>query len=498
MKIRRSGILLHITSLPSSHGIGDLGSWAFKFADFLADAKQSFWQILPLNPTHPSYGDSPYSSISAFAGNMLVICPEDLVRKGFLTDAELRTSTDYPAGRVDYLTVRKRKEKLFRIAYERFRAEPEDHDFLSFCSKHSSWLDDFSLFTALKTKNKGKSWHLWPSNIRNRDKKTLQHARNQLHDDIQKEKFLQYIFHKQWSSLKKYCNNRGIQVIGDIPLYVSHDSADIWTNQEIFKLDENRRPSFVAGVPPDYFSKTGQLWGNPVYKWDVLKEHDFDWWVQRVRHNLSLYDLVRIDHFRGFVAYWEVPADEKTAENGTWVTACADDFFSSIFKKIPCLPVIAEDVGKITPDVKEILHRFEFPGTRPLLFAFGKNLSKHSCAPHNIRHNSVVYTGTHDCNTVRGWYRKEATSHDRKRLSHYLGKRVSVSNVHRELIRLAMMTVANTVIIPMQDILGLDENARMNTPGTRQGNWQWRLIADQLTPAVAGELSEITELYGRV
>jgi len=497
MKRRGSGILLHITSLPSAHGIGDLGFFAFRFADFLADAKQSFWQILPLNPTHPVYGDSPYSSTAAFAGNSLVICPEELVRDGFLTAAELKSFTGYPAGRVDYLTVRKRKENLFQIAYERFRTEPENRDYLSFCSKHSSWLDEFSLFRALKTQNNGKSWHLWPRYIRNRDGNAVKHARNQLHEAIQKEKFLQYIFHKQWFSLKEYCNALGIQIIGDIPLYVSHDSVDVWTNQEIFKLDKNRRPSFVAGVPPDYFSKTGQLWGNPVYKWDVLKKNDFDWWVQRFRHNLTLYDFVRVDHFRGFVSYWEVPADETTAENGTWVTACADDFFHSLLRKIPCLPVIAEDVGKVTSDVKEILHQFEFPGIRPIIFAFGENLPKHSCAPHNIQHNSVVYTGTHDCNTVRGWYRREATSQDRKRLSRYLGKRISAAHVHGELMRLAMMSVANTVIIPMQDILGLDENARMNTPGTTEGNWQWQLIPDQLTPAVTKELSEVTELFGR-
>jgi len=497
MKRRGSGILLHITSFPSSHGIGDLGSWAFRFADILADAKQSFWQILPLNPTHPVYGDSPYSSTSAFAGNSLVICPEEMVREGFLTAKELKSFTGYPAGRVDYLTVRRHKEKLFRIAYERFRVEPDNREFLLFCSKHSSWLDDFSLFKALKTHLGNKSWHLWPRDIRNRNKKAVQLARNQLHDAIQKEKFLQYIFHKQWFSLKEYCNARNVQVIGDIPLYVSHDSTDVWANQEIFKLDENGRPSFVAGVPPDYFSKTGQLWGNPVYKWDVLKKNDFDWWVQRFRHNLTLYDFVRVDHFRGFVSYWEVPADEKTAENGTWVTACADDFFHSLLRKIPCLPVIAEDIGKVTSDVKEILHQFEFPGIRPIIFAFGKNLPKHSCAPHNIHHNSVVYTGTHDCNTVRGWYRREATSRDRKRLSRYLGKRISAAHVHGELMRLAMMSVANTVIIPMQDILGLDENARMNTPGTTEGNWQWQLIPDQLTPAVTKELSEVTELFGR-
>jgi 4-alpha-glucanotransferase len=425
------------------------------------------------------------------------ICPEDLVRKGFLRAEDLKSFTDYPAGRVDYLTVRRRKEKLFQIAYERFRTGSENRDFLLFCSKHSSWLDDFSLFRALKTHLGGKSWYLWPRDIRNRDGNAEQHARSQLHDAIQKEKFLQYIFHKQLFSLKEYCNARGIQIIGDIPLYVSHDSADVWTNQEIFKLDENRRPSFVAGVPPDYFSKTGQLWGNPVYRWDVMKENDFDWWVQRFKHNLTLYDLVRVDHFRGFVSYWEIPAKEKTAENGTWVTACADDFFHYLLKKIPCLPVIAEDVGKITSDVKEILHKFEFPGIRPILFAFGKNLSKHSCAPHNIQKNSVVYTGTHDCNTVRGWYRREATSQDRKQLSRYIGKRVSASNVHGELIRLAMMSAANTVIIPMQDILGLDETARMNTPGTTERNWQWQLIPDQLTPAVTRELSELTELFGR-
>ena len=497
MKIRRSGILLHITSLPSPHGIGDLGSGAFRFADFLAETKQGLWQILPLNPTDSTYFDSPYSAMSVFAGNPLLISPEYMAGEELLSEADIGSPPPFPKGQVDYRMVRTYKDRLFHRAYERFGMKAERNKYEQFCSDNSCWLENFSMFMALKARYPGKSWNKWPPEIRDRQPATLRTVYKQLYKDIEKEKFLQYIFFQQWFSLREYCHRKSIQIIGDVPIYVAYDSADVWANPEIFKLDEKKEPSFVSGVPPDLCSKTGQLWGNPVYRWDVLKERGYDWWIRRLEHSFKQYDLVRIDHFRGFIAYWEVPAGEKTAINGQWVAVPTEDFFRTLFKKFPSPPLIAEDLGKITPDVIQIMHRYDIPGMRPLLFAFGETLPGHNCAPHNIPQNSVVYTGTHDLNTIKGWFEKEATPEDRKRLFSYLGRKVPLAQLHRELIRLAMMTVANTVIIPMQDILGLGEEARMNRPGTAYGNWKWRLLPGQITPSIARRLLEVTELYGR-
>lgn len=497
MNQRTSGILLHISSLPGHNGIGDLGPDSFIFADFLEAARQSFWQILPLTPTQPISEDSPYSGSSVFAGNTLLISIERLYENNLLTTKDLSALPDFPRNKVDFPLVRKHKEYFFHRAYQRFRKGNYADIFRAFCSHHSHWLDDYALFVSLKEHYKQKPWHKWPEAIRDRDTQALAQAQEHLKDRIRKEKFLQYCFYEQWNSLKQYCNDRGIRIIGDMPIYVSHDSADVWCHPELFQLDDNKRPEAISGVPPDYFSPTGQLWGNPVYRWDVMKETGFSWWVRRFAYNLTMYDYIRIDHFRGYVAFWEVPAHEKTAVNGIWVEAPGNDLFTTLLKKFSCLPVIAEDIGTITPAVREVLNRFGFPGTRPIIFAFGKNLSTHSCAPHNISKNTVAYTGTHDCNTIKGWYRKDATREDRKRLSRYLGRRVSEATVHREFIRLAMMCAADMAIIPMQDILGLDETARMNLPATRQGNWQWRLTPDRLTPALAHELGEWTDLYGR-
>ncbi|MDI6777342.1 MAG: 4-alpha-glucanotransferase [Syntrophales bacterium] len=497
MKIRRSGILLHITSLPSLYGIGDLGPGAFRFADFLAETKQGLWQILPLHPTDSVYFDSPYSATSAFAGNPLLISPEYMVREGLLSEADVESPPPFPKGQVDYGAVKAYKTKLFHLAHERFRMKTDRDRYEQFCSDNSCWLEDFSLFIVLKVRYHGKSWNKWPPEIRDRRPDTLRMAHKQFYDDVEKEKFLQYIFFQQWFPLKEYCHSKSIQIIGDVPIYVAYDSADVWANPEIFKLDEKKAPSFISGVPPDLCSKTGQLWGNPVYRWDVLKERGYDWWLRRLEHSFKQYDLVRIDHFRGLIAYWEVPASEKTTANGQWVAVPTEDFFRTLFKKLPSPPIIAEDLGTITPDVTQIMRRYDIPGMRPLLFAFGETLPGHNCAPHNISQNSVVYTGTHDLNTVRGWFEKEATPEDRRRLFSYLGRKVSLTQLHRELIRLAMMTVANTVIIPMQDILGLGEEARMNRPGTAYGNWKWRLLPGQITPSIARYLLEVTELYGR-
>ena len=493
---RGSGILLHITSLPSAHGIGDLGPWSYEFADFLSEAKQSFWQILPLNPTVAACGSSPYHSSSAFAGNTLLISPDSMVEEGLLTEGDIKPAPYFEKKEVDYPKVISYKEKIFNKAHERFKRSRED-EFEKFCSENSSWLEDFALFAALRV-HFGRVWNEWPSKIRDRQLKALQKLKNQLHDRIEREKFLQYVFFKQWFSLKSYCNDKGIQIIGDIPIYVDFDSADVWVNSGIFKLNGEKRPSFVAGVPPDYFSSTGQLWGHPVYRWDVLKELGYAWWIRRIEHNLKFFDLVRIDHFRGFVAYWEVQAGEKTAVKGRWVEAPAEDFFAALRERFSSPPIIAEDLGIITPDVREMINRLGFPSMRVLLFAFGEDLPTNPYAPHNHVKNSVVYTGTHDNNTVRGWFEREATPEDKKRLFRYLGREVSAQDVHWEFIRLAMMSVANMVIFPIQDILGLDEKARMNQPAIVEGNWRWRLLPEQLTPALARKLSEMTEIYGRV
>jgi 4-alpha-glucanotransferase len=496
MNRRASGILLHITSLPSSHGVGDLGPGAYRFADFLVEAKQSLWQILPLNPVDPANGNSPYQSPSAFAGNPFLISPELMVRDGWLMEADLEGLPEFEKGRVDYSAVIEYKQRLFNVAYERFKGNGKQHEYERFCSNNAYWLDDYALFKALKGYF-GKAWVEWPHDIRDRKPKALQPLEKELHHKIQAEKFLQYVFYQQWLAVKDYCNQRGIQIFGDIPIYVIHDSVDVWANPELFDLDDRGNPSAVAGVPPDYFSETGQLWGNPLYRWDRLRETGYTWWISRMAHNAKYLDLVRVDHFRGFVGYWEVPAGEANAVNGRWVEAPAEDFFNTLLKRFPKLPIIAEDLGVITPDVREIMHRFDLPGMKVLLFAFGDDLATNPYIPHNVPRNCVIYTGTHDNNTVKGWFEREAAPETKERLVRYLGREVSVERIHWELIRLAMMSVANMAIFPMQDILGLGEEARMNLPATTQGNWQWQLVPEQLTPTLTTKLREITEAYGR-
>jgi 4-alpha-glucanotransferase len=497
MRRRGSGILLHITSLPSPYGLGDMGPGAYQFADFLVETKQSFWQILPLNPTDLAHGNSPYQSVSAFAGNPFLISPELMVRQGFLAQSDVENVPGYQIRPLDYPSVIASKERIFKVAYERFRQGGKRHEYERFCKENSSWLDDFALFIALRDHFSGKAWTEWPQEIRDRQPEALESLKGELLDACEKTRFLQYVFFEQWHSLKAYCNNRGIQIFGDIPIYVIHDSADVWANPELFTLDDERKPSVVAGVPPDYFSETGQLWGNPVYRWDVLEEKGYGWWIQRLQHNIKLFDLVRIDHFRGLIGYWVVPAGEMNAVNGQWVEAPAEDFLNALLRRFPQLPIIAEDLGVITPDVREIMHRFDLPGMKVLLFAFGEDLPTNPYIPHNLEKNCVLYTGTHDNNTARGWFEGEATPEIRERLFHYLGREVPAEKIHWELIRLAMMSVANMVIIPMQDILGLGEEARMNRPATTQGNWQWQLLQEQLTPSLAQGLREITEIYGR-
>jgi 4-alpha-glucanotransferase len=497
MSKRGSGILLHLTSLPSNFGIGDAGPWAYRFADFLHESGQSYWQILPLSPTDLWHGNSPYHSPSAFAFNPLMISPELLIQEGWLTQEDINPLLEFPVRKIDYKSVTSFKNRLFERVFERFKERNAVDEYDRFCSENAYWLDDFVLFSALKSHFHGLAWTEWPEELRDRERVALQSAEKALYKEIEKETFLQYLFSRQWRHLKKYCNEKRIQIIGDVPIYVVHDSADVWVRPELFQLDEQKRPLQVAGVPPDYFSETGQLWGAPLYRWDVLRQVGYDWWVQRIGHNQKLFDLLRIDHFRGFVGYWEVPATEKNAINGKWVKGPGEDFFDVILAKFPNAPIIAEDLGFITPDVHNMVAHFKFPGMKVLLFAFGQDLPTNPYAPHNHVENCVVYTGTHDNNTVRGWFEEEATPGDRQRLLLYLGREVPIEEIHWEMVRLAMMSVARRVIIPMQDILGLDAQARMNRPGKEAGNWQWRLLEKELTSSLAKKLSEMTRIYGR-
>ncbi len=494
MNKRRSGLLLHLTSLPSRYGIGDLGPDAYRFVDFLSEAKQGIWQILPLNPTDPAYGNSPYHSISAFASNELLISPDLMAEKGWLTKNELKSPPDFPPERVDYDRVIAYKKGLFQRAFERFRPGWEYEEF---CSENSSWLEDFGLFATLKEENGGETWSDWEPAVRDREPQAIKSLKEKHRDGLEYRKYLQFVFSRQWHTLKSECNRRMIHLLGDMPIYVDYDSADVWTHPELFKLDADKKPLSVAGVPPDYFSATGQRWGNPLYRWDVLKERSYEWWIHRFENSFGALDLVRVDHFRGFVGFWEVPAAEPTAVNGRWVEAPAIDFFNHLIKRFPCFPVIAEDLGIITPDVREIMHHFRFPGMKVLLFAFGEDNPGHPYLPHNYEENCIVYTGTHDNNTARGWFDREVRQEDKVRLFRYLGREVSADDIHRELIRLAMSSVATTAVFPVQDILGLGEGARMNLPATAYGNWEWRLLGEQLTSDLAGEIGLLTKIYGR-
>jgi len=497
MDTRGSGILLHITSLPSGFGIGDLGPGAYRFADFLAETKQRYWQILPLNPTDPEHGCSPYHSMSAFAFNRLLISPEMLVEDGWISQEDLDTAPDFSTKRVDYAMVSSFKSTLLNKACERFERSTVQSDYEEFCSLHSYWLDDFALFTSLKTRSGGRPWSDWPRDVRDRNADAIERMRKELQRTIERERFIQYLFFRQWTALKRYCHLKGIKFIGDMPIYVVYDSADVWVHPELFNLDEEKRPITVAGVPPDYFSETGQLWGNPVYRWEVHEETGFDWWLQRLQHNLELFDFVRVDHFRGFMGYWEVPAGEEDAVKGSWVEAPGEEFLGKVKKILPDAAIIAEDLGVITPDVTEIMDRFGFPGMKLLIFAFEDDLPTHPYAPHNVIRNCIVYTGTHDNNTIRGWFENEAPPEVKERFFRYIGREVPAEEIAMAFVRLAMMTVADTVIFPIQDVLSLGEEARMNRPATRGGNWQWRLDVKLLDSEASRILREMTELYGR-
>lgn len=498
MQQRGSGILLHITSLPSLYGIGDLGPGAYTFVDFLAASKQKYWQILPLNPTDLVWDNSPYNSFSAFAFNTLLISPELLIEDGWVDRGDIGSLPQMSRMSVDFHSVIPFKLKILSSAYDRFKKRKNKQGFEKFREEKFFWLDDYALFVALKSQQDGQPWHRWPAVLRDRKSAAVRAARRELDHEIQKQIFFQYLFHMQWTRFKDYCHQKGIQIIGDIPIYVVHDSVDVWAHPGMFKLDQDKKPCVVGGVPPDYFSRTGQRWGNPLYRWDVMQQRKYDWWIQRIVHNLKLVDWVRIDHFRGFVGYWEIPAKDKTAKNGKWIKAPAMDFFNTLKKKSLTSAIIAEDLGTITQDVREVKDFFDFPGMKILLFAFGENNPDHPYLPHTYNRNCFVYTGTHDNNTVQGWFKNEASLKDKDRLYRYIGRKVPSREIHWEFIELGAMSPANTLIIPMQDVLGLGDGARMNRPATKKGNWRWRLLPEQLTRTATKKLREITVASSRI
>jgi len=499
MQVRSSGILMHITSLPSDYGIGDMGPWAFRFAEYLHELGQSYWQILPLSPTSPAVGNSPYSSASAFAGNVLLLSPELMESEGSLAPEDL---PPFPANGnrwALYEQAHEFKNRLVRTAFSRRRNQlPTDRDFKRFKEQNFFWLDDFALFATLKARFQGAVWTQWPEPLRSRDPLALEQWREEAAEEILLVEFEQFLFMSQWQQLKDHCNKLGIKIIGDMPIYVTLDSADVWGNPEIFKLGKDLEPEFVAGVPPDYFSKTGQRWGNPVYDWETLEKQGYEWWVRRMQHALKLYDVVRLDHFRAFAAYWEVPAEAETAVDGDWVDGPGAKLFDTLLRRMPTLPIIAEDLGHITADVRELKDLYRFPGMVILQFCFGPNLPENPYAPHNHVRNSIVYTGTHDNNTINGWYYQEAPEEDKKRFLQYAGVAHDGGRAHMLCIRMAMSSVANLAIFPLQDILGLGADTRMNTPSTSQGNWTWRVLPEELDPKRVQEFHDMARLYGRV
>lgn len=493
---RVSGILLHPTSLPGSFGIGNVGPAAYPFIDFLAESKQQIWQVLPLGPT--GHGNSPYMSYSSMAGNPFLISLETLRDEGLLSHEDLEHMPDFPEDAIDYEQVTRAKEPLLVKAAETFRhsaSEEQQKEFQHYCTEHSFWLDDYALFMALKDAHGGKRWSDWNEDIAKRDPDALERWRHLLSNQIYNHKYWQFEFFQQWSHLKQYANERGIAIIGDMPMYVAHDSADVWSLPHIFQLDEETlEPALMAGVPPDYFSETGQLWGNPIYNWEEMKGWGFKWWMNRFSSMLDYVDWIRIDHFRGFQAYWEVPQGETTAMNGQWVEAPGDELFQTIKQELGTLPIIAEDLGVITPDVEELRDKFGFPGMKILQFAFGSG-PDNPYLPFNYARNCLVYTGTHDNNTTVGWF-NNLQPWDREGLENYMGH-FSPDGIHWDLMRLALSSVADTAIFPLQDVLGLGEEARMNTPGQPGGNWGWRYRAEALTPELSDRLRHLTITYGR-
>lgn len=489
---RSSGILIHITSLPSKYGVGDFGPDAFNFADFLAKSSQTNWQILPVNPPAILNPHSPYSCLSTFAGNPVMISPQILHRQGFLERADIQNIPAFDDTKVNFAKVIPFKRKLLNIAYRNFLAKAADSRYDRFCEDNKQWLDDYALFVTMRDLYKTGDWYNWPKELRDRTPESLISFAASHKKTIRKHKFLQYVFFRQYSFLKLYCNKLGIRIIGDIPIYVSYQSSDVWTNQQFFKLNRAKKPAFVSGTPPDCFCNTGQLWGNPVYDWVALKKDGYSWWLDRIGHNLKMFDTVRIDHFRALVAYWQVPASHKTAAKGKWIRAPKDDFYRNLLKRFPNCPIIVEDLGNITPSVHNFIKKHNLPGMRILQFGLPPH-SNNIHSPANHIKTAVSYTGTHDNNTMIGWLQNEIDPTRQKAIMAYLAKRTPADKIHWQFVRLAMQSSANLAIISMQDILGLPQDARMNLPGTTlKSNWTWRLTPGQLTPKLAAKLKQVT------
>ncbi|NOT48177.1 MAG: 4-alpha-glucanotransferase [Acidobacteria bacterium] len=502
---RASGILLHPTSLPGEFGIGDLGREAYSFVNFLEEAGQAYWQILPLGPT--GYGDSPYQCFSAFAGNTLLISPELLVEDGFLTADQIADHPQFSNERVDFAGVYEWKNKVLSLAFnglQHLTSVDLRGKFETFQRENGWWLDDFALYKAVKVSQDQKAWFDWPTPLKLRDKGALTAVAEELFEDVLAQKFYQFLFFRQWNLLKEYANKHGVRIIGDIPIFVALDSADVWCNQDNFKLNPDGSPRVVAGVPPDYFSKTGQLWGNPIYDWDAMRKDNFHWWIARVAFTLRTVDVVRIDHFRGFAAAWEVPGGDKTAENGRWVDVPGKELFDTFRHHLGQLPVIAEDLGVITPDVEELRDGYGFPGMKILQFAFGGDAKNHDL-PHNYISNCVAYTGTHDNDTTIGWWLSQAgagSTRDAAEITRehdYCLKYLDAdgTEIQWNFIRAVWASVAHTAIAPLQDLLGIGTEGRMNLPASESGNWYWRFDKNSLTTEVGGRLKELTETYGR-
>lgn len=495
-KDRQSGVLLHVTSLPSYGGVGDFGPAAYGFVDFLASAKQRIWQVLPLSPT--GYGSSPYSALSAFAGNPLLISIERLAQDGWIAWERIVGLPSHN-GLADFGEAMRLKLPLIEESAVNFldRASNEERArFQRFCQDNISWLPDYAMFNVLRRIYGYVSWIDWPTDLAHRKHDALTDALSAYGHEIAIEQVIQFFFTEQWSGLRCYCAERGIRILGDVAIFVNYDSADVWTNPEIFELDEERHPVRVSGVPPDYFSSTGQRWGNPLYKWGLLKERGFDWWVARIRRSLALYDSIRLDHFRGFEAYWSIAAAEETAINGQWIKAPGQELFQRLKDVFGELPFVAEDLGLITPEVDELREHFGMPGMRILQFGFSDRGS-HIYLPHRFVPNTVVYTGTHDNNTTLGWWRDDATETERRNLQLYLQAIDHDGDVVWAMIRAAARSVANLCIFPLQDILHLGSEARMNTPSAGEGNWAWRYNSDALHPDFATQLAALMEMSDR-
>ncbi len=492
---RASGVLLHPTSLPGPDGIGDLGPEIIRWVDFLAESNCHLWQVLPLGPT--GYGDSPYQCFSAFAGNPIMVSPTLLLDQDLLRRSDLADRPDFPTAAVDFGPVIQWKLTLLDRAFDRFRSggySALKKSYQSFCTENSEWLDDFSLFMAIKESQGGISWDNWPAQLRQRDDQTLAAFSRSNKTAIEKHKFRQFLFFDQWSRVREYTHSKDIQIIGDIPIFVAYDSSDAWSHPELFFLDSSSKPTVVAGVPPDYFSPTGQLWGNPLYRWSTHKDEDFTWWIKRIEAVLKVVDIIRLDHFRGFSGYWEIPFGNPTAEIGRWVKAPGKAFFKAIETKFGDLPIIAEDLGEITPDVIDLRDSYHLPGMKIFQFAFSGEADD-PFLPHNYPQNCVAYTGTHDNDTATGWYRNSATEKEKDFCRRYLAR--SGQDIAWDMIRAVWSSVAVFSLCPMQDLLSLDSDARMNYPGHPSGNWGWRMLPNQLNSELARRLKEMNQLYLR-